>query len=223
MGLTISSGLSTLIDLFELLPWSLVVGTANISFPPIHTLSNTMSGLAPFGDSIAKALLAIVIVRLVAAVLALGGALVGAFNNNIRLQAVLNTLAFATLANVSLLIGATVVTIEVAGTSESVGSFGKALGLEVTVGTNFIVVEWVAAVCSLVGTFYWLSVWFVEYRTVSFSRITRHPDDVGNWFGLWYELRNNWRGLPAVKVAGKTKDSDEELLVVPARRDSRAE
>lgn len=202
------------------LPSSLVLGTTNISFPPIQALSKTVSGVTSFGASMSQALLAIFIVRLAAAVLALGGAVAGAFNDNIRLQAVLGTLAFATLANVSLLVGAGVVTIDVAGTSESVNAVGRALGLEVAVGTGFIAAEWAAAACSLVGTVYWLAVWFVEYRTVSFARTTRRPEDVGNWFGLWDELRDDWRGRGRSascngKLADKTRGSDEEVLVGP--------
>lgn len=201
------------------LPWSLVAGPANITFPPVPALRRALDGLAPFGRSLSRAMLAIVAARLAAAALALGGALAAAFDDNIRLHAVLGALAFAALANVSLLVGAAVVTAGVAGTSESAGGAGAALGLEVAVGAGFVAVEWAAAACSLAGTLYWLSVWFVEHRRTSFSRTTRRPEDVGNWLGIWSELKSDWRGTSAHEAAAdKAVASDEEVLIGTASK-----
>lgn len=183
-----------LVDALKAVPSSLNIGTLNITFPFISTLDRTWDRIIPFGSSISRTLLAFVIVRLMAGTLAFVGSIVGAFNENIRLPVVLNALAFATLVNFSVLVATAVVTIDVLATSESIRSIGNTLGLEARLGTSFIAIEWVAAGCSLIGAVYWLLVWFVEHRTIAFSRRCRRPGDLGNWYGLLGELQRNWRG-----------------------------
>lgn len=204
------AGLSALITSLRLVPASLVVGTLNITFPLVPVLDKTLDKINPYADSISTALLAIVIVRIIAAAIALVGSVFGAINNNIRLHVVLNTLSFATVANISLLVGAAVVTIDLVATAVSIRSIGMAVGLDIKFGTQFIAIEWVAAVSSLVGTFYWASVWFVEFRQISFSRRPRRSQDVGDWYGIWSELKKDWRGTAQQPINGF---SDEEVLV----------
>lgn len=208
--LTMVAGLSALITSLRLVPASLVVGSLNITLPLVPTLDKTFDEIEPYADSISTALLAIVIIRIVAAAIALVGSVYGATNDNIRLPAVLNTLAFATVANISLLVGATVVTVELVATAVSIGSIGMAVGLDIKFGTQFIAIESVAAVSSLVGTFYWASIWFVEFRQISFSRRPRRPQDVGDWYGIWSELKKDLRGVARQSTEGF---SDEEILV----------
>lgn len=206
-----SSDLTSLGNSLRKIPSSIVIGATNISFPPVSVLVGNFEDIVPFLGSIAKALLAVIIIRIFAAVIALVGSTVGALNDAIRFPVIVNTLAFATLANISLLVGATVITSEIVGESASVNNIGKAVGLDLSFGINFAIIEWVAAASSLVGTVYWLSVWFVEYRETSFSRTSRHPARIGDWYGLWEELKSDWRG-----PLGGSEESDEKALMGPA-------
>lgn len=193
------------------IPTSLVVGAANISFPALSTLVGYVDDIVPFIGSVAKALLAVVIIRIIAAIIALIASTFGTFDGAARLPIIVNMLAFATLANVSLLVGATVITALIVGESASVRSLGQAIGLDLGFGTSFLIIEWAAAASSVVGTLYWLSVWFVDYRESSFSRTSRHPARIGDWYGIWDELVSDWRG----PLRETQEQTDKEALIVP--------
>lgn len=159
---------------------------------------------------LARAILAVVVIRIVAAVFALTGSLVGAFNNNIRIPIVLAILSFATLANISLLIVALILTVNFVDGLASLNSLGQAFGVDWSYGQSYLIIEWVGAACSLVGTVYWLSVWLVEYRQFSLSRISRDPDSIGDWSGILAELRKDWHSSRDVKYG--VSDDERHML-----------
>lgn len=214
-----AAGLSTLIKSLQIVPASLVLGALNITFPVVPTLDRAVADISPYAESTSKALLAIVVVRIVATAVALAGSVLGAVNDNIRLHAIVSTLSFATVANISLLLGSAVVTLELVATAASVGDVAAALGLGVEFGANFVAVEAAAAVLSLVGTVYWASVWFVEFRQVSFARRPRRQRDVGDWYGVWAELKRDWRGDVARRSTRNGSPDEEVLVDRPAKGD----
>lgn len=72
-----------------------------------------------------------------------------------------------------------------------------AFGIQTKEGGPFIAMSWVAAVASMVASTYWFSMWFVSYRRTAFSRRKRTESEIGNWKGIFREVKGDlktWEG-----------------------------
>lgn len=188
-----TGGLGQIVNITNSIPSSILVGTtANISIPPLASVKHAITSTMPFVASSANVIFALVVIRIIAGTLALVGSAL--LLVDIRQFVVFTMLTFATLANISLLLAAGVTTGVVVLQAESISGLAEALSVEVRYGVNFLVVEWVTAAFAIVGSAYWLVVWFVEFRTLTFSRRSRDASQIGNWKGAWSELKQDFRG-----------------------------
>ncbi|KKY35464.1 putative sur7 protein [Diaporthe ampelina] len=185
-------GLGQIVNLTSSIPSSIRTGaTTSISFPPVAAVKQAIANIMPFVASSAKLILALVVIRIVAGSLALAGSALLLID--IR-RFIVFMLTFATLANISLLLAAGITTGVIVLQAESISGLADALSVEVQYGGNFLVLEWVTAAFAVVGSAYWLVVWFVEFRTFTFSRRRRGARQIGNWKWTWSELKQDLRG-----------------------------
>ncbi|KAK7713548.1 hypothetical protein SLS63_012070 [Diaporthe eres] len=188
-----TDGLGQIVNITSSLPSSIPVGnTANISIPPVAALKQAIATTIPVVASTAKVIFALAVIRIIAGTLALAGSAL--LFIDIRQFVVFTMLIFATLANISLLLAAGITTGVVVVQADIISGLADALSVEVKYGVHFLVVEWVMAAFAIVGSAYWLVVWFVEFRTFTFSRRRRTARQVGNWKGAWSELKEDLRG-----------------------------
>lgn len=69
-------------------------------------------------------------------------------------------------------------------------------------GSKILIFIWVGFACSLLADIYWLSIWIVEFRSISFRARRRTQDEIGDWKGIWREVKDDVR--PDVR---KTEDT----------------
>lgn len=188
-----TNGLGQIVNVTNSIPSSLLIGTtANITIPPIAGVKHAIASVMPAVASVSSVIFALVVIRIIAGTLALiGSALLFI---DIRRFVVFTMLTFATLANISLLLAAGITTGVVVLQADTISGLAEALSVEVQYGANFLIVEWVTAAFAIVGSAYWLVVWFVEFRTLTFSRRRRSDKQIGNWKGTWSELKQDFRG-----------------------------
>ncbi|KAL2272915.1 hypothetical protein FJTKL_05711 [Diaporthe vaccinii] len=188
-----TDGLGQIVNIIGSIPSSIPIGTtANISLPPVAGVKQAIATTIPVVVSTAKVIFALLVIRIIAGTLALAGSAL--LFIDIRQFVVSTMLIFATLANVSLLLAAGITTGVVVVQADIISGVADALSVEVKYGVHFLVVEWVTAAFAIVGSAYWLVVWFVEFRTITFARRRRSARLVGNWRGAWSELKEDLRG-----------------------------
>lgn len=188
-----TNGLGQIVNITSSIPSSISVGAAaNISLPPVEGVKQAIATTIPVVASTGQVIFALVVIRIIAGTLALAGSAL--LFIDMRRFAVFTMLIFATLANISLLLAAGITTGVVVIQADSISGLADALSVEVKYGVHFLVVEWVTAAFAIVGSAYWLIVWFVEFRTFTFARRRRSAKEVGNWKGAWSELKQDLRG-----------------------------
>lgn len=186
-------GLGQIVNITSSIPSYIPVGTtANISIPAIAGVKQAIATTIPVVASTGKVIFALVVIRIISGTLALAGSALLLID--IRRFVIFTMLTFATLANISLLLAAGITTGVVVLQAESISGLADALSVEVKYGVHFLVVEWVTAAFAIVGSVYWLVVWFVEFRTFTFARRRRTARQVGDWRGVWSELKQDLRG-----------------------------
>lgn len=188
-----TDGLGQIINLTSSIPSSIPVGAAaNISLPPVAAVKQAIATTMPVVASSARVIFALVVIRIIAGTLALAGSALLLID--VRRFVVFTMLTSATLANISLLLAAGITSGVIVLQAETISGLADALSVEVQYGVKFLVVEWVTAAFAVVGSAYWLVVWFVEFRTFTFSRRRRTDRQVGNWKESWSELKQDLRG-----------------------------
>jgi len=70
---------------------------------------------------------------------------------------------------------------------------GNGIDLYATKGTRFLVLTWVSWGLTGVVNGYWGLVWWVEVRGWAFKRRRRTRAEIGNWRGIWGEMRRDLR------------------------------
>lgn len=116
--------------------------------------------------------------------------MLGFFRAQSRIFTVFN-LIFSQLAADVLFLVALIATGVIVGGTSAVGGAGSGLSLRVKEGTSFLAIVWPAAVLSLVAGTYWFAIWFVEFRRSAFSRRSRTSRQIGNWGGIFGEVRRD--------------------------------
>jgi hypothetical protein len=182
-----------LVNITSAMSSSILVGhNTSVIIPAITGVKRAFASVAPTIVSCAKAMFALVVIRIIASSLTLAGSAL--LFVDIRRFVVFTMLTFATLANISLLLAAGVTTGVIVMQAESMSSLARAISVEVQFGPQFLILEWITALLAIVGSVYWLVVWFVEFRTLAFSRRRRSDEEIGNWKGTWSELMQDLRG-----------------------------
>ena len=104
-----------------------------------------------------------------------------------------------------LLTTAITVTVLVSAISSSINGFSDTLGLRAGVGPKFFAFMWVGFVVAQMANWYWLAVWFVEFRQRSYKARRRTRREMGDYKGIGREVLSDFR----LQVVG---DEDTEVL-----------
>ncbi|KAH6673061.1 hypothetical protein B0J14DRAFT_592305 [Halenospora varia] len=74
-----------------------------------------------------------------------------------------------------------------------VNKFGSTVGVSATTGGTFIALIWLGFVFQSLASSYWLCVWFVEFRQISFRIRKREPGEIGDYRGIVREIKRDVR------------------------------
>ncbi|KAK1992566.1 hypothetical protein LX36DRAFT_290772 [Colletotrichum falcatum] len=187
---------SGLRNITDSIPSSFVVGTANVSVPLIAALAGTLGQVGGIGSGGAKLMTALVAIGATSAGIVLLATLPILLFGFVR-ALVLVSLAFSLLGSVFLPAFAVVATAVAYGGRNMLNKTMDAFGIEIQAGGPFIAMSWVAAVASVAAAAYWFMVWFVSFRRTAFSRRRRTENEVGNWRGIFREVKGDlktWEG-----------------------------
>jgi hypothetical protein len=77
--------------------------------------------------------------------------------------------------------------------SASINSFSDVLGLSATVGGKYLAVIWVAYIAAQMANGYWMSTWFIEFRTRSYKARQRTAQEMGDYKGIKREVLSDLR------------------------------
>ena len=108
----------------------------------------------------------------------------------IRFIAYVN-LFFATLAPITLIASAVVLTVLIYFLVATINGIGSGLTISATGGSKLKVFSWIAWACSAVSGIYWFLIWFVHVRRTMIIRRQRNKEDIGKWSGIIGRTRRN--------------------------------
>lgn len=171
------------------IPSSLTILTTNISVPFLTDLASISVYISKETNIFSKTIFAFYIVSITSAFLTLVFSTLSIpFTSNMLVYL---ALGFSLLGLTFQLMASVAVTIMVSLIKSLVNSFGDSVGLEVVAGKGFLVFTWVSAGLLLVAQWYWGVVWWVEVRTVAWKARKRTWDEVGNWRGIFGEMKRD--------------------------------
>jgi hypothetical protein len=98
------------------------------------------------------------------------------------------------LASTFAFVAAILLTVVISGIFSVAGEMTDVAGTAVHQGTSVLLIVWLAWIFVGLSGVYWWVVWFVEVRQSSFTRRKRSDDEVGNWKGIWKEVRSDFNG-----------------------------
>lgn len=180
--------------------------------PLINTISSTLDSALSLATAAAHAMLVLLIIGTASVGISLLGTIVIVIQG-FRCPVVWINMCFANLGTTSLFIFAGTATGAIVAGSSAVNGLGEAFSIGTTQGTSFLAMGWIAAVFSLFGSIFWFSVWFVEFRRSAFRRVRRSEEEIGNWRGIFSEVRRNLR-VRDEKVQGEKVRSSKDSKAV---------
>lgn len=184
------------------MPSYFILGNTNISVPLVAAMGSTVESLLSLATQGAHAMLVLIIIGTASVGIALFGSVVTAVQG-FRCPVVWINMCFAILGATALLIFAATATAIVVGGASAVDRMGTAWDIKTARGGPFLIMAWIAACFSLVGSSYWFAVWFVEFRGMALIRKARNVDEIGNWKGILSELGRDMR-VHVEKTEGST-------------------
>ena len=98
---------------------------------------------------------------------------------------------FSALGTNFLLAGSIAVSVQSKLMAKIVNLIGNGIGLHAESGRKFIAVTWVAFAMILLAHWFWLLVWFVEFKTFSVVVRSRMPEQGGSYLGVFKETKDN--------------------------------
>ncbi|KAK2009029.1 hypothetical protein LZ32DRAFT_684203 [Colletotrichum eremochloae] len=188
-----SSGLKNITDS---IPSSFVVGTANVSVPLVAALAGSLGQVGGLGSGGAKALTALLAIGAICTGIVLLATLPILLFGFVR-PLVIISLVFSLIGSFVLPAFAVVTTAVVYGARNLMSDMMDAFGMQIQAGGPFVAMAWVAAVASMAAATYWFMVWFVSFRRTAFSRRRRNENEIGNWRGIFREVKGDlktWEG-----------------------------
>jgi len=90
--------------------------------------------------------------------------------------------------------------------STSINSFSDVLGLSATVGGKFLALIWIAYIAAQAANGYWMTTWFIEFRTRSYKARQRTAQEIGEYKGIKREVLSDLR-------LRKVEHEDNEMLI----------
>ncbi|KAK1522963.1 hypothetical protein CPAR01_14506 [Colletotrichum paranaense] len=174
------------------IPSSFVVGTANVSVPLVAAMAGTLDQVVDLASGGAKAMTALLAIGTISTGIVLLATLPILIVGFMRVL-VLVSLVFSMLGAFVLPSFAIVTTSLVYGGKSMLNKSMAAFGMQIQTGGPFVAMAWVAAVASMAAASYWFMVWFVSFRRTAFSRRKRTENEIGNWRGIFREVKGDMR------------------------------
>ncbi|KAF4850287.1 hypothetical protein CGCSCA4_v003957 [Colletotrichum siamense] len=183
-------------NITDSIPSSFVIATANVSVPLISAMRGTIDQVVSLASTGAKLLTALLAIGTVCTGIVLLATLPIIIVGFMRVL-VLTSLVFSLLGATVLPLFAIITTGIVVGGKKMLEKEGSAFGIQIKQGGPFIAMAWVAAVASMAASTYWFMIWFVSFRRTAFSRRKRTETEIGNWRGIFREVKGDlktWEG-----------------------------
>lgn len=205
------------------IPSSFQLGTTTATIPLIAALARTTDSLTRLVSAASLAMQALLILA------CLGAGLTAALSAAVaplgyRRAVVRAAAASAALAAATLGLVAVVGTAVVAGAGTAVNDFAAAFSMRTERGAAFLAEVWVATALAALVAAFWAVVWLVEGRRHGYKRRRRTEAQIGNYRGIWAELREDFavegarpRGYSRVHA----KEGRSVTTGVPMRHSSR--
>lgn len=174
------------------IPSSFVVGTANVSVPLVAAMAGTLDQVVDLASGGAKAMTALLAIGAISTGIVLLATLPILIVGFMRVL-VLVSLVFSMLGAFVIPSFAIVTTSLIYGGKSMLNKSMAAFGMQIQTGGPFVAMAWVAAVASMAAASYWFMVWFVSFRRTAFSRRKRTENEIGNWRGIFREVKGDMR------------------------------
>ncbi|CCF32328.1 hypothetical protein CH063_00785 [Colletotrichum higginsianum] len=174
------------------IPSSFVVGTANVSVPLVSAMSGTLDQIVNLASGGAKAMVALLAIGTISTGIVLLATLPIILVGFLRVL-VLVSVIFSLIGSFALPAFAIVTTALIYGGKSMLNRPLDAFGMQIQTGGPFVAMAWVAAVASMAAATYWFLVWFVSFRRTAFSRRKRTENEIGNWRGIFREVKGDLR------------------------------
>ncbi|GJC87437.1 hypothetical protein ColLi_10275 [Colletotrichum liriopes] len=174
------------------IPSSFVVGTANVSVPLVSAMAGTFDQVVNLASGGAKAMTALLAIGTISTGIVLLATLPILIFGFLRVL-VLVSLIFSLIGSFVLPAFAAVTTGLIYGGKNMLNKSMDAFGMQIQTGGPFVAMAWVAAVASMAAATYWFMVWFVSFRRTAFSRRKRTESEIGNWRGIFREVKGDLR------------------------------
>ncbi|KAL0936779.1 sur7 protein [Colletotrichum truncatum] len=175
-------------NITDSIPSSFVIATANVSVPLVSALRGTIDQVVSLATTGAKAMMALLAIGTACAGITLLATLPIIIVGFWRVLVIVS-LIFSMIAATVLPLFAAVTTGIVIGGKHMLDKQGDAFGIQIRQGGPFIAMSWVAAVASMAAATYWFMMWFVSFRRTAFSRRKRTENEIGNWGGIFREVK----------------------------------
>jgi hypothetical protein len=146
------------------IPSSLTVATVNVSVPLLADLGSSADSLGSILTTLAKALIAFYVLGIIGSGVTMLGSLFAIALGNSRVLLYIN-MGFSILGVVFTLAGSIAVTVIAKLLAGVVNMIGNGVGLYAESGNKFLALSWIASVMILLANAYWLSIWFVEFKS----------------------------------------------------------
>ncbi|GKT39826.1 uncharacterized protein ColSpa_00007 [Colletotrichum spaethianum] len=179
-------------NITDSIPSYFVVGTANVSVPLVAAMAGTFDQVVNLASGGAKAMTALLAIGTACTGIVLLATLPILLFGFLRIL-VLVSLVFSLLGALVLPAFAAVTTGIIYGGKSMLNQSMKAFGMQIQTGGPFVAMAWVAAVASMAASTYWFLVWFVSFRRTAFSRRKRTESEIGNWRGIFREVKGDLR------------------------------
>ncbi|PMD50850.1 uncharacterized protein K444DRAFT_711065 [Hyaloscypha bicolor E] len=164
------------------IPNSITLGTTNISVPILASVSGTGGTITSAVTILTKAILAFFILSLIHAMTAIGSG-VGFLLPGSSIAVYLN-LSFSILGWIFHAVGTALSTAVIATLNLVASSIGNSVGVYSAQGTKFLIFVGISFAFLLISSFYWVAIWFVEFRKFTLRVRKRSSDEIGNWRGI---------------------------------------
>ncbi|ELQ41974.1 hypothetical protein ACKVWC_004369 [Pyricularia oryzae] len=170
------------------IPSTFTVATANVTVPLIQVMSTTLGLLVDVITIGSRFMTAMLVIGVIGTGVAVLGSFVFLAAGRNR-PAVVAWTAAALLGSTAFWLLAIAGTAIAYGGSSAMDSGGAALNMSARTTSAFLALAWLAAVFAGLAAMFWWVVWFVEFRRHSYKKRARTPNQIGNYRGIWLEVK----------------------------------
>lgn len=170
------------------IPSTFTVATANVTVPLIQVMSTTLGLLVDVITIGSRFMTAMLVIGVIGTGVAVLGSFVFLAAGRNR-PAVVAWTAAALLGSTAFWLLAVAGTAIAYGGSSAMDSGGAALNMSARTTGAFLALAWLAAVFAGLAAMFWWVVWFVEFRRHSYKKRARTPNQIGNYRGIWLEVK----------------------------------